>query len=162
MRKLYLIRHAKARKDILGIKDEERPLNKKGEKEAFYIGSYLKKNGIVLQAFYSSHAKRAWETAKIIAERVGFPEKKIRIIRAIYNSNKTNLLRIIKKFSDRFHSVAVFGHNPEFHTLVNHFSDYPIEKFPTCGVFEIEFKVDSWKKISKRNGKIKFFVFPKK
>jgi phosphohistidine phosphatase len=162
MKNLYLIRHAKSRKDILGIEDKERPLSMRGEKEAWYIGSYLKKSGIIAEAFYSSPAKRALDTARLIAKKICFPRNKIKVLNAIYDSNIPKLLKVIRKINNKLDSAVIFGHNPEFLNLVNYLTPRSIEKLPTCGVFGIDFKIDSWIQVSRKKGKIAFFEVPKK
>lgn len=161
MKILYLIRHAKSSKDIPNIKDEERPLNEIGKKEAHYIGSQLKKNNIKIECFYSSHAKRALDTAKIIANEIGFPEENINIVNEIYKSDINKLLKIIRSIKDEFSTVAVFGHNPEFLEFLNYISGSKIEEFPTCAVYEVYFDIPSWKYVEKNSGKITFMIHPK-
>jgi phosphohistidine phosphatase len=160
MKRLYLIRHAKSSKDITGIKDRERPLNKRGKKEARYIGKHLKERGITAQALYSSPAKRAFDTARAIARKIGFPRKKIEVVDALYYSNIPKILKVIKNIDDTVGSAIIFGHNPEFLNLVNYLSARSIQEFPPCGVFGIGFSIDSWKKVARKKGKIVFFRTP--
>ena len=162
MKKLYLIRHAESDKDIPGIGDRQRPLNKRGRREAQYIGKLLRKYGISIEAFYSSPAKRAIETAVLVAEEIGFPRNKIKVVYAIYGSNIPKLMWVIKKIINTSDSAAIFGHNPEFLNLVNYLTPRAIEKFSTCGVFGIGFKIDSWGQVSRKKGKIVFSERPKR
>lgn len=108
MKKLYLIRHAESDKDIPGIGDRQRPLNKRGRREAQYIGKLLRKYGISIEAFYSSPAKRAIETAVLVAEEIGFPRNKIKVVYAIYGSNIPKLMWVIKKIINTSDSAAIF------------------------------------------------------
>ncbi len=160
MKRLYLIRHAKSSKDTTGINDRERPLNERGKKEARQIGKLLKKRGISVQAVYTSPAKRAFDTARAIARKIGFPRKKIKVVNALYYSNIPKLLKVIKNIDDTVGSAVIFGHNPEFFNLVNYFSARLIQEFPPCGAFGIDFSVDSWKKVARKKGKIVFAHSP--
>ncbi len=162
MKRLFLIRHAKSiSKDTPGIKDFDRPLDARGNDETRYIGDTLKNHGIIMDAYVSSPAKRALDTARLIAERTGFPRNKIEVVGSVYESNIPKLLKAIKNFDDGAASVALFGHNPEFLNLVNYLAKGRIAEFPTCGVFGIDFEVDSWADIGKKKGKIVFFEGPK-
>jgi len=157
MKRLYLIRHAKSSKDISGIKDKDRPLNRLGKKEAWYIGKRLKKHGIAVQAFYSSPARRAFDTAAVIAKKIGFLRKKIKVVNSLYNSNIPKLMKVIKKIDPIVESAVIFGHNPEFLNLVNYLTPRLIKEFPVCGVFGIDFAIDSWRMAARKKGKI---IFP--
>jgi phosphohistidine phosphatase len=160
MKRVYLVRHAKSSKDLPGIEDRGRPLNKRGKKEVARIGRRLKKTGVLAQMIYSSPAKRALDTAKGIAKTMGFPEKKIKVVRGIYNSSIPKLLKVIKSTSDRAQAILIFGHNPEFFNLVNYLSPEKVEGFPPCGAFGIDFKIDRWRKVARKKGKINFFASP--
>ncbi|MFA5117351.1 MAG: histidine phosphatase family protein [Candidatus Omnitrophota bacterium] len=160
MKRLYLIRHAKSNKDIPGIKDRDRPLNKRGEKEARDTGKHLKKRGITVQAVYTSPATRALDTARAIARKIGFSRKKIKVVNALYYSNIPKLLKVIKNIDDKAGSAIIFGHNPEFLNLVNYLSGRLTQEFRPCGVFGIDFSVDSWKKVARKKGKIVFSHSP--
>ena len=133
MKTLYLIRHAKARKDIPGIADIDRPLAKEGEEQTSLIGKRLKKYKTIPDVIYSSPAKRALDTAKRIAEIIDFPVKSIEVVESIYQSSVSGLLKVIKKIDDSTESVIFFGHNPEFLDLANCLASSAIDKFPTCG-----------------------------
>jgi phosphohistidine phosphatase len=162
MKRLYLIRHAKSSKDLIGIKDRDRPLNRRGERQAKYIGKLLEKRAITPGALYSSPAKRALDTARAIGKRIGFSRKKIKVVNAIYYSNVLKLIKVIKKMDERVDSAALFGHNPEFLNLVNYLTPRPVKEFPTCAVFGIDLKIGSWKKVARKACKISFFAAPPK
>jgi phosphohistidine phosphatase len=157
VKRLYLIRHAKSSKDLVSIKDRDRPLNERGETEVRYMGKRLKMRGITVEAIYSSPAKRALDTAKAIAKKIGYPKKSIKIKEALYYSNIPKLMRIIKRIDDKIDSAMIFGHNPEFLNLINYLVTRKIAEFPTCSIFFICFNVNSWAKIAKKKGKIIFF-----
>jgi len=162
MKRLYLIRHAKSSRDIPGIKDRERPLNKRGKREVRSIGRLLRKYGVVAQALYSSPAKRAFDTASVIARNIGFPRKRIQVVNSLYGSNIPKLMKIVRKIDDAAESAIIFGHNPELFNLVNYLTLRPIKEFPACGVFGIDFNIDSWRMAAGKKGKLVFCEFPKK
>ena len=159
MKILYLIRHAKARKDS-GIADIERPLAKEGKEQISLIGKRLKKYKVISDIIYSSPAKRALDTAKRIARIVSFPVERIEVVESIYASSVPRLLKIIKKIDDLTGSVMLFGHNPEFFDLANYLASSRIDKFPTCGAFCLEFDIKSWDDLTKNIGKVVFFECP--
>jgi phosphohistidine phosphatase len=162
MKRLYVIRHAKSRKDIPGITDKERPLSSKGARAAHTIGRRLKKQGVAIAAFYASPAKRALDTARLIAKEIGFPRKDIKIISSLYASNIPRLIKVIKDVDDIVYSAAIFGHNPELLDLMNYLTPLTLEKFPTCAVFGIDLNIDSWRRVSRKKGEIVLSERPKK
>lgn len=73
---LYLVRHAKSSWADMGLDDFDRPLNKRGLRDAPEMGKRLKKRKILPDVIISSPARRAINTAEIIAKEVGFPAKR--------------------------------------------------------------------------------------
>jgi len=68
MKRLYLLRHAKSSWKDLTLSDFDRPLNKRGKRDAPLIAKKLKEKGIRPDIIISSPAKRARKTAKIFAK----------------------------------------------------------------------------------------------
>ena len=68
MLQLTLIRHAKSSWDNSALSDFERPLNKRGIKNAPLMGKIIKKRGLVFDQIIASPALRAITTARLIAE----------------------------------------------------------------------------------------------
>jgi phosphohistidine phosphatase len=110
----------------------------------------------------SSPAKRALKTAEIIAKELDFPVKKIVADASIYAAGISDLLDVIRNIDDAVHHVMMYGHNPGITMLVEHLTHYRVENIPTCGIFCIDFDIDSWKEISEGGGTVVFFDYPKK
>jgi phosphohistidine phosphatase len=162
MKKLYLIRHAKSSWDNPGLVDFERPLNKRGLKDAAKMGKALKQSLFKPDYIITSSARRAHETAEIIAAKIEYPIEKVVIEEKIYDATTYDLVEIITELDDDLDTVVVFGHNPGMTSLANLLNDVKIDNIPTCGIFVIEFDVKFWRKISGRNGTFVSFDFPKK
>ncbi len=75
MKKLYLIRHAKSDWSNPSLDDFDRPLNKRGKKNAPFMGKILHKKGIYPDLIISSPAYRARTTAL-----KSFKENKIKVL----------------------------------------------------------------------------------
>jgi phosphohistidine phosphatase len=160
MKTLYLARHAKSSWKHPELSDIERPLNKRGNRDAPYIGELLKEKGVKPNILISSPAVRARKTAVVIAKKIDYPKGKILIDDNIYESSSTELLNMIKSFDDKYNSVMMFGHNPGFTMLNNYLTDSFIDNIRTCGIVGIHFN-SSWKKINGGSGKAFFFIYPK-
>src|SRR3990172_739632 len=144
MKRLYIIRHAKSSWDNSNLQDFERPLNARGERDAPFMGQKLAERGIKPDLILSSPANRAFKTAKIVAETVGYKKKNIVSDQNIYLSDLKTILKIIQNIDDTKNDVMIFGHNPCFTHLANYLSDANVDNIPTCGVFCVEFDIKSW------------------
>lgn len=162
MKHLYLIRHAKSDWSNSEWSDFERPLNTRGLNNAPRMGEYMKENNIKPDIIYSSDANRALTTAKILAEKIGYPVEKIVKEHSIYESGMQFYLNLINGIDNRYESAFVVGHNPTQTVLVNYFADEAFSHLPTCGIVHISFDVESWEYISRGNGRLENVFTPKK
>lgn len=161
MKILYLVRHAKSSWRDPSLDDIERPLNKRGKRDAPFMGELLKEKIVNPDVVFSSPAKRASKTAQIIAEQIGYSKKDIIYAEEIYEASSHELVDFIKKIDDKYNSVMVFGHNPGFTMLNNFLSKKYIDNIPTCGIVALEFK-NCWKEIEKNSANMLFFDYPKR
>jgi len=162
MKTLYLVRHAKSSWKYPNLDDFERPLNKRGRKSAPFMGTILKKLKAAPDVILSSPANRAAITARIIADKIGYPLGKIHYSESIYEFSANALIDFIGHLGDDVNKAMLVGHNPALTDLANYIGDKPISNIPTSGVFCADLNITSWAKISDHCGKLKFFEFPKK
>jgi phosphohistidine phosphatase len=162
MKTIYLVRHAKSSWKYPNLDDFERPLNKRGRKNAPFMGKILKKLKVTPDLVISSPANRAAMTARIIAAAINYPLENIAYSEAIYEFSEDALIRVINKIDNGVNSSMVVGHNPAINGLANYIGDQPISNVPTCGVYCVDLDISSWAKIYEHCGKLKFFEFPKK
>jgi len=162
LKRLYLIRHAKSSWKDSGLMDFDRPLNNRGKKDAPFMGKRLKKYSVKPDSLISSPAKRALKTAKIVASEIDFPKEKIVTDKLIYEGSVNDLFNLIHDLDNSFENVMLFGHNPDFTSLANYLSTYPVSNIPTCGIFCVDFNAKLWSEIKGKKGKFVFFDYPKK
>jgi len=160
MKTLYLIRHAKSSWKDPRLTDFDRPLNKRGKRDAPFMGDVLNDKKIYPDLIISSPAKRAKKTAAEIANKIGFPIKKISFNDEIYEASISTLIDLLKKMNDKYESVMIFGHNPGLTVLNNHISNFYIENIPTCGIVALKFN-KKWSEIDKNSCEHLFFEHPK-
>ena len=159
---LHIVRHAKSSWDYENISDLDRPLKSKGIISACEMARRMKSKNILPSLIITSPANRALHTAIIFARVIELSFNQFRIDPEIYGSDVDDLYRMIKSLDNEFHSVMIFGHNPEFTNLANFFAREPIDEVPTCGVVSIFFNTDKWQEISKDKVTKVYFDFPKK
>lgn len=158
----YLVRHAKSSWKHTGLDDSERPLNKRGKRDAPMMGRMLMERGEIPELIISSPAKRALSTAKIFAEELGYPEKKITLSSELYFANINNYIKLIEETDDSYNKVMLFSHNPGLTYFANFISGSNIENIPTAGIVRIDMPIKSWKEINYIKGEMVFFISPKK
>ena len=124
------------------------------------IRELLKEKGISPDIIYSSPAKRANDTAQIIATEVGYT-KPIQFEQKIYESNLFTLKNIIHSIDDKNQVAFLFGHNPGLNIFVEYFCAF-YENIPTCGVVQLDFACDHWSEIAVENCNFILFEYPKK
>ena len=148
MKTLILIRHAKSSWKDASLADRDRPLNKRGKRDAPEMGRRLAARGGAPDLIVSSPATRALATARVIAEAVGYPVDGIREDERIYMASPAELLEAIRGLDDGHERVFLFGHNPGLTELVNELSEPALDNVPTCGVVELRLAADRWADLS--------------
>ena len=160
MKTLYLVRHAKSSWKNPELVDFDRPLNKRGKRDAPFMGEVLMDKKVKPDYILASPAKRTKKTAIEIAEKISFPVKDISFNEELYEASMNSLLSLIKKIDGKHNSVMIFGHNPGLTTLNNLISNHYIDNIPTCGI--VALKTDKeWKEIGKNSFSFVFFEHPK-
>ena len=161
MKTLYLARHAKASWEDATVSDAQRQLLPKGIRKTKRIVEFLNKRGTTIDLILSSPAVRAYETARIIAAGLDYPEEKIGIDRKIYDGYHDRILDIIFGTNNQIESLMIFGHNPTITRLANLFLNPGIEIMPTSCVVCISFNTDRWENIPSTEPVQEFIVYPK-
>jgi phosphohistidine phosphatase len=162
MKTIYLVRHAKSSWKYPNLDDFERPLNKRGRKNAPFMGEILKSLNVSPDLIISSPANRAAMTARIIASKINYPLENIYYSEAIYEFSENALLHVVEQIDDVVNHAMVVGHNPATNGLANFIGDQPVSNIPTAGVFCVELNISSWANIGEHCGIVKFFEYPKK
>ena len=161
MKTLFIVRHAKSSWKDSTLSDFDRPLNKRGKRDVPDMGARLKSQNILPDLIISSPAKRAFAAAKGIAKQMGYPLIGIIKADALYHASSKHIIGLIAATNDRHDSLMIFGHNPGFTYLVNDLCDFYLNNLPTCGIYGIEFPIDSWKALPVQKGKKVFYDYPK-
>ncbi|MHB0754163.1 SixA phosphatase family protein [Polaribacter sp. R77954] len=159
MKTLYIVRHAKSSWEYSGIDDVDRPLKKRGIKDAHLMSKFLSKNIDRPDVFVSSSANRALHTAIIFCDNLGFPLSNLQISRQLYSFSDGYLVKTVSALDDAFNSAIIFSHDHGINTFVNKFGSKPIAHVTTCGIIGLKFQEKHWKNIKK--GKTFMIEFPK-
>ena len=162
MKRLYLLRHAKSSWDDDRLSDVERPLNKRGLRDAPMMGQRLHAGGFLPERIVSSGAVRAEATALAVAREIGYQPAGIKREDALYLAGPATLLKIVRRSDDSLGSLMLVGHNPGMTDFANSLSDLRIDNLPTCGLFCVDFSVGYWRDVTPGTGALVCFDYPKK
>lgn len=140
------MRHGKSSWSDASLSDLERPLKKRGIREATIVGNRLLELTGKPDLLITSPAKRARTTARIVAEQIGYPERDIMLEPRLYGAGLPEIFTILAELDLDPSSVLLFGHNPTFTTLVNTLQSSYLDNLPTCGCIGFDLEIDSWDK----------------
>lgn len=161
MRQLILIRHAKSSWSDPTLDDFDRPLNKRGKRDAPFMAKLLFEKNIRPDLIISSPAKRTKLTALEFAEQFGIKNENILWDDNLYLASSSTLIKKLKQLDNHINTVFLVGHNPGLTELHNFLCKEEIDNIPTCGV--VSLKTDkNWSEISSEDFKLDFFEYPKK
>ncbi len=162
MKTLTIVRHAKSSWDHPGLSDRERPLNRRGERDAPVMGQRLRKNSIRPSQIISSPATRAWATARIIAAAIGYPLEFLQREKSLYHASVETILDVIVAQDPGFNSLMIVGHNPGLTDFANYLSPGLTNNLPTAGVVSVEIDQADWDLFSQPATKLLLHDYPKK
>jgi phosphohistidine phosphatase len=161
MKKVIFVRHAKSSWADPSLRDFDRPLNKRGLRDAPFMAKVLRGKLDQLDLIVASPANRAFTTATYFAEAFDIPVSKIRQEQRLYHAYPNDLLKLVQQLEDALDTVLVFGHNPGFTDFANHFTDDYIDNVPTCGIFQLEADIQHWADFDKSKVRLMAFHYPK-
>ncbi len=172
MKRLFLLRHAKANREAPGIDDINRHLVERGCEDALRLGRFMRKKGYVPELVLCSTAVRVQETlAQLLPELEARPLVQYRA--DLYLARPETILASIRRARDTAGSLMVVGHNPGIeecaHGLAREPADRKLrkryqmmtDKFPTGSLAVIDFDVAQWEAAGPSEGELELFVRPK-
>ena len=162
MKELILVRHAKSSWKDPALRDHERPLNKRGKRDAPEMGERLARRGCRPDLFISSSAVRALETARTFAVKLGYPPEDIQTEERIYHASVGELLEAIRCVEASVVNLMLFGHNPGLTELANRLGSREIHNLSTCALLHLRFDIDAWSGLAEASGEELAYDFPKK
>jgi phosphohistidine phosphatase len=144
MKILTLVRHAKSDWKDTSLTDAERPLNRRGERDAPEMGRRIVAHGIRPSLIISSPAVRAWTTAKVIAKEIGYPLEFLQKEKSLYLASVDEMLDTIIAQDNGFNSLMVVAHNPGLTDFANFLVPGLTNNLPTAGVVSVQIERDDW------------------
>lgn len=161
MKHLILIRHAKSSWDSAATNDFDRPLNERGKKDAPMMAQRLLDRKIEIDAFVSSPARRARKTAIAFANTFKRDKENIVFVEELYGALTEAFYEVIAGLDDKIQTVAIFSHNPGITDFANELTSTIIDNIPTCGIFAVSAKTNTWSEFRDSEKDFLFADYPK-
>jgi phosphohistidine phosphatase len=172
MKRLYILRHAKAAQAEPGQDDHARALTVRGIADAEAMARYLRKNGAKPERVLISTAARTVQTADLVLRQLE-PAPRADYRDGLYLVDAAKIVVMLKALSAKLDGVMVVGHNPGLEELTALLAREPVrrkererrgeleEKFPTAALAVLDFDIARWRDLKPGTGKLADFVRPK-
>jgi phosphohistidine phosphatase len=176
-RRLVLLRHAKSAWPELP--DHERPLARRGRRDAPAAGRWLRGAGCVPDQVLCSTARRARETWQLAGSGLG-TDPPVTFDRGVYDASPDGLLGLIHRTPPATRTLLVVGHDPAIRGLALALTDPAVDtangpglsaepsgsigrmrtKFPTAAIAVLKF-TGTWSQLGPGLARLTYFVTPR-
>jgi phosphohistidine phosphatase len=146
------MRHANAQWKDPQISDFDRLLNRRGTSEAEAMSRRLMDLKLIPTLLLTSSARRARQTADIIARELGIAARNMRSEESLYLATAADILRVILTTGPRIPHLMIVGHNPGITEVANYFAPTAsTEDLATAAVCSLTFDSRGWADVDARN-----------
>jgi phosphohistidine phosphatase len=165
-RRLVVLRHAQSDWPV-GVDDRDRPLARRGRRDAAAAGRWLAEAGSDPAVAWVSTARRTKETwTELSRELSGGAD--VRFDDRVYEAGVEDLLDVVRDTPRKAASVLLVGHNPGVQDLVlllakrgsDDARSLAAAKFPTSGLALLDVEGD-WADLGPRCAVLADFVVPR-
>lgn len=160
-KRLILVRHAKSSWDNPSLHDHERPLNKRGSRDAVTMGKRLAAKKVRPNLIITSDAERAAVTARMIAKSLGYTSDSIVEDPDLYLASAKRMLEVLSARCNAYDEIMLIAHNPGITELANRIGNERIQNLPTSGIYAVEGDIDNWLELHDQPGTTLWFDYPK-
>lgn len=156
------MRHAKSSWADEGLRDFDRPLNRRGKEDAPRMGDYLAGLGIIPELVISSPAKRAKETANAVCGRLDYDLNRVSWNEDLYFGSSIDYVNAIRSAPDDVQTVMTVGHNPmAADAMAGLATEYFDHRVPTATIACFEVELGSWQYLESRSCRLLWVISPK-
>ncbi len=161
MKTLILTRHAKSEWSHLLQKDYDRELNERGLGDAPMMGLRLSKRAQTVDLMVASTARRAAQTALLIADAIQYMQEDILWFDKLYHAQPAVIQDVIEEIEDRFNTILIVCHNNGITDFANSLAGTLTDNIPTCGMMAFTIETDSWSTFAMAKKNLLFYDYPK-
>jgi len=146
MKVVLILRHAKSSWKNIGDSDHSRPLNRRGKLAAPRMGQMLYEEELMPDVILSSTARRARDTADLVAEASGF-DGEVFYLENFYHAWPSDYLEELRSLSVDINTAMIVGHNPGMEMLLEMLTGED-ERLPTAALAVIRLPIDNWSQLT--------------
>ncbi len=170
VKRLYLLRHAKAQPADGGTEDFDRTLMLSGMQDGAAMARWLRRNGYALDLILCSPSARTTQTAELVLHEL---DAEIAYRDALYLAEASKIVAAVRGAPAAVSSLMIVGHNPGLEATATQLAREPVrrkerarhealeEKFPTSALAILDFDVGRWRDVEPGAGKLVDFVRPR-
>jgi phosphohistidine phosphatase len=166
MHALHLLRHTKSSWADDELDDHDRPLSKRGRRDAEAIARHFAERGGTPDLVLSSTAARARATLEPLLDRLR--PRRVLLDRGLYLAPGAKLLERLREAGEEVGTALLVGHNPGLHELALLLADpeSPVElpplsgKFPTGALASYRFG-SAWRRLKPHAATLIAYVTPR-
>ena len=170
MKRLFLLRHAKAQPADGGTEDFDRTLMLSGMQDGAAMARYLRRSDYRVDKIVSSSSARTTQTAELVLHEL---TAEVEYREALYLAEPSKILAAVRAAPASVSNLMVVGHNPGLEESAALLAREPVrrkerarhealeEKFPTCALAVLDFDIGRWRDVAQGAGKLVEFVRPK-
>ncbi|MCB1685880.1 MAG: histidine phosphatase family protein [Pseudomonadales bacterium] len=141
--KIWLHRHAKSSWGNPGQRDFDRPLNKRGSRDAIEMGRWLAAQSDRATWLWTSDAARALATARVVQAAFDIDDDHTVAVHELYLAPPEVLLAVLRRTPAEVESVALVAHNPGITETLNLLAGVAVTaNLPTFGTARLDFDGD--------------------
>jgi phosphohistidine phosphatase len=145
MKRLLILRHAKSSWKEPGLDDHERPLNKRGKRDAPRMGRLLKDEDLLPDLILSSTAARARATAEMVVDASRYKGPLV-FTPDLYEAVPQAYVNALRGLDDQVESAMVIGHNPGVQQLLRTLTGTE-PTLPTAALAKVELEISTWSEL---------------
>lgn len=159
IRRIILLRHSKSDWESSALSDHDRPLAKRGKRDAVAMGKYLTKIGAKPDYALCSTAVRAVKTYKRAA-KAGKWNSPVELSESLYVPTAESVFQAVQSAPDTCSTLLVVGHEPTWSEMVRLLTGASVA-MPTSASACIEVQVDNWGQVEPGSGTLLWVNTPK-
>ncbi|OED35415.1 hypothetical protein AB833_29725 [Chromatiales bacterium (ex Bugula neritina AB1)] len=161
MKTVILARHAKSSWSSGAETDFQRPLNKRGLRDAPIMAGRLRATGPLPGIIVTSTATRALTTADLYLHNLGMRTDQLVKTQSIYEAPVSAIVSQILKLPAECSIAMIVGHNPGISAACTYLSSRTDVQMPTCGVACLDLEIDNWPDAYRDCATLRWFDYPK-
>jgi phosphohistidine phosphatase len=143
---LLIMRHAKSSWNAPELDDHERPLNKRGRRDAPVMGALLREQGLAPDAILCSTALRARQTAEAVAEACRY-EGEISLQAGFYDDAPKAYFEALRQLPAAVDIALLVAHNPGVEALLAALTGED-EPFATATLAQVTLPLSTWAELA--------------